>query len=112
MLGWEYLPILSKFTMTNADMLIYLLTCLNIPDEFPWFPITYVYIKTIDMVEKLKSKSYCSTILPLFGVNSIEDLKKLFKEHPLKELKYPSIFCESTVAFYRDLSNDYIGSIL
>ena len=34
---------------------------------------------------KLSSKKYCQKILPLFGVNTIDEFKQLIKDNPVKE---------------------------
>jgi hypothetical protein len=113
MLEREYLPILSRSSIINADMLIYWLTSLNLSDQYPWFPMTYGYTGNSNdhFVKKFKSKSYCMSILPLFGVDSIENLKVLIKEHPLERgIRYQGgSGCPADT--YRYLVNDDIGTL-
>ena len=76
----ERKPILTKESIANADLLLYQLGCtLHIEDSRYsfWFPTTYVYHNGPQpMWQKLKSRAYCTNILPLFGAKNIDELKK------------------------------------
>lgn len=50
-----------------------------------WFAASYVYSKDYDNIWiRLSSKKYCQKILPLFGVNTIEELKRIIEDNPVK----------------------------
>lgn len=57
-----------------------------------WFPITYIYLHEAEnMWVELTSRKYCEKLLPLFNVNTIEELKKLIEEHPVpSNCRYPN----------------------
>lgn len=75
----EYLPIYTKETIASADLFLYqVYKGLSIDDSigrYPWFPTCYVYADEYDsMWRKLKSKKFCERIMPLFGVECLENL--------------------------------------
>ncbi|HIH34865.1 MAG TPA: TIR domain-containing protein [Methanosphaera sp.] len=76
----EYLPIYSGVKMANADLFLYqVYNGLGLDDlSFrQWFPTCYVYADMSgNMWKRLQSRGYCGKIMPLFGVNTIDDLKK------------------------------------
>ena len=95
----EKKPILTKETISNADIVLYQLgTILNIPTNGGWgdywFPTTYIYHPTKQLVwQKLKSKSHCKKIAPLFEVDSIDKLKEAIKSSPTeRDMRYPNAF--------------------
>lgn len=77
----ERKPILTKESISNADLFLYQMSLvLRIEEKycFSWFPITYVYHDEIQpMWQRLKSKEYCETLFPLFGVKSIDEMKRM-----------------------------------
>ena len=79
----EQLPILSKQTFAQADLLLYQLSTIFFPEKEPtyysqkWFPDMYIYIERTDLWIKLKSRTYCQKIMPLFGAQNISELKNL-----------------------------------
>lgn len=77
----ERKPILTKETISNADLFLYQmgLTLQIDGDHYGyWFPTTYVYHSAPQtMWQRLKSKAYCTSVLPLFGVKTIEDMKRM-----------------------------------
>lgn len=51
-----------------------------------WFPLTYIYADNLNNIWiKLSSRQYCKKILPLFGVETIDELKKIIQENPVKD---------------------------
>ena len=49
-----------------------------------WFPLSYIYADNPDNIWiRLSSKEYCEKILPLFGVSSIDELKKVIATNPV-----------------------------
>ena len=80
----ERKPFLTKDALVNADLVLYQLgEVLAIKDsgKVHWFPTTYIYHSgPQSMWQKLQSMNYCRKILPLFGVQSVDELKKLVKK--------------------------------
>lgn len=77
----EYLPIYSGKKLAEADLFLYqVYNGLNIDEltEFcAWFPTCYVYAEQNGSIwKKLKSKRFCEKIMPVFGVDNINDLKE------------------------------------
>ena len=83
----EKKPIITKKNLIEADLLLYRLGSI---DKYEWFPYLYFYGQSDNsMWIKLKSKSYCEEIFPLFGVNSIEELKQcIAKAKSNNKIKY------------------------
>lgn len=89
----EFLPVLSKSSILISDFYLYWLSSLSDPSSFPWFPITYIYANPIgDLhLNKFESTSFCQSMLPMFGVESLKDLKTLFLKHKdFREVGYSS----------------------
>ena len=77
----EYKPIYSGKAMANADLFLYQvyngLNLEKLSERGIWFPRLYVYADQYDSIWlMLKSKRFCNKIFPLFGVNSIDELKE------------------------------------
>ena len=111
----ERKPILTKETISNADIFLYQMgLTLQISEERPpyWFPTTYVYHNQIQpMWQKLKSKAYCTTILPLFGATTIEEMKKIIDAVECDErMRYNSSF-EFAPVIKNIINIDEIGSL-
>lgn len=77
----EKRPILTSEALSNADLVLYQLSeLLPLPDQYKslWFPITYVYHSERQVIwKKLQSLSYCKKIMPLFGVNNLNELREM-----------------------------------
>ncbi|SEH23200.1 SEFIR domain-containing protein [Selenomonas sp. KH1T6] len=77
----EYMPIYSSKSLANADLLLYqVYECFGtdvIKSEWGvWFPTLYVYADRYDSIwKKLTSRRFCRKIMPLFGVETLDDLK-------------------------------------
>lgn len=111
-----YEPKITKQEFTQADVLIYNLNILLLNKEgWYWFPITYVYNGNFgfnsslkDFSVRLKSKYEVNKMRELFGVNTIEELKKLFDvmkpfiENRQERYRYRMAF------EYADLITDYV----
>lgn len=111
-----YEPKITKQEFTQADVLIYNLNILLLnKEDWYWFPITYVYNGNFgfnsslkDFSIRLKSKYEVNKMKELFGVNTIEELKKLFDamkpfiENRQERYRYITAF------EYADLITDYV----
>lgn len=89
----EKKPILTKESISNADIVLYQLGNLLIKSDdclHDWFPISYIYHSEIQLMwQKLISKEYCERIIPLFGVNTIEELKEIIAgTNPENNMRY------------------------
>ena len=80
-------PFVDSITFSQTDVFICQLSFIfQHPRSFgQWFPITYIYLRESEnMWVQLTSRKYCEKILPLFGVNTIE-------EHPVpSNYRYPN----------------------
>lgn len=80
----ERKPILTKESISNADIILYQLgTILNINRNTYsyWYPLSYIYHSGSQVIwQKLKSKQYCLKIAPIFGCQSIDELKEILKK--------------------------------
>lgn len=94
----EKKPILTKGSISNADLVLYqLYPFLDLNQSSwkdYWYPTTYVYQNRPQRIwQKLRSRQYCERIMPLFGVNSLEDLKeKLSRPIPYKDMGYTETY--------------------
>ena len=73
----EKKPIITKEKIVETDLILYQLSCAF--EISRWFPSLYVYSndhRSQTIWTRLQSKRYCEKLFPLFGVNSIDDLKK------------------------------------
>ena len=94
----ERKPILTKQTISNADIVLYQIGTLlpnnNSSNRNYWFPRTYIYHEYQQPLwQKLKSKAYCIKIAPLFGVSTVEELKETIKNSTVDHsMKYNSVW--------------------
>ena len=76
----EKKPLITKDSLADADLLLYQMSCaFNDNKSWNWFPKLYCYRSRYQgqtIWTRLKSKKYCEKLFPLFGVDSIEKLKK------------------------------------
>lgn len=80
-------PIITKEYFAQTDIILsqlsFALKILNY-NGYGWFAASYVYSKEFDNIWiRLSSRKYCQKILPLFGVKTIEELKKLIEDNPV-----------------------------
>ena len=95
----EKKPILTKESISNADLVLYQLgTILPAPPSGGWsdywFPTSYVYHQQPQLIwQKLKSKKHCEKIAPLFVANNVEEIKELIKDSKAdRDMRYNSSF--------------------
>jgi hypothetical protein len=74
----EKKPIITKETITNADLFLYQMSCaFEVGGSWRWFPTLYVYYSQFQkqkIWKRLQSKRYCEKLFPLFGVNTLAGL--------------------------------------
>ena len=115
LVGREKKPILTKDTLSNADIVLYQLGgVLDIRDEESdyWFPNSYVYHEHVQSLwQKLKSKQYCEKIMPLFGVRTIDELKAVIEKQPFdRRMSYSESFYSAPVILTA-IKSDEIGTL-
>ena len=75
----EKKPLLTEKSIAHADLVLYQLsTAFKSGKVFGWFPKLYVYYPEYGRQSlwiKLQSKSHCEKVFPLFGVETICELK-------------------------------------
>ena len=113
----EKKPILTKESISNADLLLYQLSyILPIPSskrlQDYWFPLTYVYHLGPQVIwQRLKSKKYCDKIAPLFGVcNAVEIAEKIKGTESQKGVGYNNSF-ECARSILSNIKLEEIGSL-
>jgi hypothetical protein len=112
----EKKPILTKESLTNADLILYqLYSVLDINGEGHghWYPLTYVYHENLQsMWQRLKSKQFCKTIQPLFGVDNITELKAAIEKGSAERIieGYSGCF-KSPLTILSNIKIDEIGSM-
>ena len=83
----ERKPVLTKETISNADLVLYQMgQPLGLEGDMwnCWFPMTYCYHQNEqELWRRMKSKEHCHKIMPLFGVATIEELKEKVQKSPL-----------------------------
>ncbi len=116
-IGREKKPILTKESISNADLILYQLgTILPVPPSGGWrdywFPTSYVYHHQSQLIwQKLKSRKYCEKIAPLFGANNIEEIKELIKNSKTdRDMRYGSSF-ESAREILNSINFEDIGTL-
>lgn len=106
---------IDKKLFTQTDLLLYNLSILLLNTDWYWFPITYIYAGNYayesslkDFSIRLKSKYEVNKVKSLFGVNTIEELKTLFKKvEPIIQNKRERYRYRSTFE-YAELITDFI----
>ncbi len=112
----EKKPVLTKESISNADLVLYqLYSIINVPstEYFDyWFPDTYIYHRFKQAIwQKLQSKEYCTKISPLFGVNTIEEIKTLVKDSfPDRRFRHDGAF-EAAPGILSSIALDDIGTL-
>jgi hypothetical protein len=79
----EKTPLINKHSVSNADLILYQMsTMLELVKTSPWFPYSYGYYgdNKQSIWSKLISRDHCSKIILLFGVATIEELKKTIEK--------------------------------
>ena len=105
-----YYPMISGEDYANADVLIANLSCC---DKSEWFPLSYLYVAEnsnwiVDMAASLTSKTLSKRLMPLFGVEDYDALKK--KAEQIFEATLNGSMFRGFSAAYRGVSyiSDYI----
>lgn len=111
----EQKPILTKETISNADLFLYQMgLTLQIEEDRRgyWFPTTYVYHgEAQPMWQRLKSKAYCETLFPLFGVKSVDEMKRMIDAvNEDSRMSYNHCF-EHAPVIKSNIEVDEIGSL-
>lgn len=112
----EKKPIITKESISNADIVLYHLSdILKIPNNnkgYYWFPITYIYHNyQLNIWRKLKSKEHCNKLLPLFGAKDINELEQAInKTSKIDTMGYPTSF-ERVPTILSNITLDEIGII-
>lgn len=94
----EYLPIYSAENISKADLFLYQvykgLELDEVTWRYAWFPQLYVYAEEYETIwKRLVSKQYCKKIMPIFGVNNIEEFKeRIAKCTPDRDYHYSGSF--------------------
>lgn len=111
----ERKPILTKESISNADLFLYQMgRILKIEERNYdyWFPTTYVYhSQPQPMWQRLKSRAYCISLLPLFDAKNIDEMKSM-----IDAVEYDSKICyhysfESAAVIKSNIKIDEIGSL-
>lgn len=105
-----YNPMISGEDYANADVLI---SNLSYCDEVGWFPLSYPYVSEfsnwiIDVAASLTSKALSKRLMPLFGVEDYDALKK--KAEQIFEAPLNGSMIRGFSATYREVPyiSDYI----
>lgn len=81
----EKKPILTKQSLSNADLVLYQLfplLALRTDGKKYWYPILYVYHPNLQPIwQKLCSVEYCERIKDLFGAKTIDEMKRMISGH-------------------------------
>jgi hypothetical protein len=111
----EYKPILTKESLSNADVVLCQLYRMLLKDKaiwFYWYPISYIYSDTrIKFWMRMKSRKYCEYVLPLFSAGSIQELKDLIDANGKKSFEGYSRARRSPMCIFDSIKPDEIGSI-
>jgi len=112
----EKKPILTKESISNADLVLYQLAqSLDIEGvgAIRWYPISYIYHEGGQpMWQKLRSKKFCEKIMPLFGAKTIEELKKLISKNVYENGMSYSGFFDSPLVILDNIKLEDIGTII
>lgn len=112
----EKKPILTRQSISNADLVLYQLSTVFDTSENKrwnvWFPTTYVYHEGQQALwKKLISKSYCKKIYPLFSVKTITELKEKIQGSMLDQtIRYNSSF-DNAPGILSSIKLDEIGTL-
>lgn len=123
----HWLDTLASDFCTKEQLILADLICFNISfycddsNRRKWFPLLYVYDSEFNSVianvgKKMISKEFVTDILPLFGVETIEELKELFREvenaprGKYRDFRYNLAF-ESARLLGESIKSDQIGHL-
>ncbi|QTQ12684.1 toll/interleukin-1 receptor domain-containing protein [Treponema parvum] len=107
-------PIITKKSFAETDIFLTQMSfALNQTyHEKHWFALSYIYADNPENIwVRLSSKEYCEKILPLFGVSSIDELKKVIATNPVTpNYCYPNDL-DSIPPIPLQIGNDQIASL-
>lgn len=115
----EKLPIFTSEAIAEADLFLYqVCNAYNLAESgnglhrINWFPTCYIYVKNAPIEwEKMRSRQYCKKMMILFGVESLEELKKVvMKCQYNNEMKYQYSW-DAAPAILNYIEIDEIGSL-
>lgn len=112
----ERKPIITKSSISNADLVLYqMYPLLNIDSSNGhgyWFPITYIYhCYPQNIWIKMQSKHYCEKIKYLFGANNIKELKDIVSKSTYDREMHHSNSFYSAYSILSSIKIDDIGSV-
>ena len=112
----ERKPILTKESISNADLVLYQMgQPLGLEDNMwnYWFPTAYCYHQNEQEIwRRLKSKEHCHKIMPLFGVTTIEALKEKVQQSPLNgKMRYSGDHFNRALGIRDSIKPEDIGSL-
>ncbi|MEG0835654.1 MAG: toll/interleukin-1 receptor domain-containing protein [Christensenellaceae bacterium] len=110
----EKKPILTKDSLSNADIVLYqLFEIMSFTTEGHdgWFPLSYIYHEDTQIIwQKLKSTQYCKLIMPLFGVTTIDKLREVIaNSHVDRDMRHRSAW-EPAPCILSSIKLEEIGS--
>lgn len=111
----EKKPILTKESLSNADLVLYqLYPLLDLKSEgySCWFPTAYIYHSNLQNIwRKMKSRQYCEKIKYLFGVETIDELQEIVKKSEVeRNIGYTGSF-EYPLSILDSIAVEEIGSM-
>ena len=115
----EKLPIYTSEAIAEADLFLYQVCNAYelVEDEkswygISWFPTCYIYVQNKQLEwERMKSRRYCKKMQILFGVESIDELKKRIGKCVYdSKMRYPNSW-EAAPAILNYIKVDDIGSL-
>jgi hypothetical protein len=84
--------IYDETKLVTTDLILYNLAPFN---HTRWYPYVYLQNSMIDFdfepFSRLKSKSYCEKIMPLFGVDRISDLREMIETYEFEDKSFPFV---------------------
>lgn len=112
----ERKPILTKESISNADLVLYQMgQPLGFEHRWSayWFPTTYCYHQSEQKLwRKMKSKEFCLRIAALFGVSNIEQLKEKVKLSPTDgDMRYSRDVFNAAPNIQNSIRIEEIGSL-
>lgn len=113
----ERKPILTKESISNADLILYQmgqpLGLGNTRWDY-WFPITYCYHcrESQEIWRKMKSREQCQKMFPLFGVKTIEELKEKIRQTSINDrMRYSNDHFSRALDIQDSIMVEEIGSL-
>jgi len=91
----EYPPMLTKETLAAADCILHQLSIALSSQSLRWIPKAYCYFsgEELPIWSRMVSRRHCEKLLPLFGIQTIGELKELYDiSNPDRRYGYPCSF--------------------